>query len=317
VRRGAGLSVLASLLAALALPGGGGAGAGAAAVAVVASTALTGCGPSCGNGEVESGEQCDDGNDNETDTCRACQTYAIPVTVLRWGFNDDPERGFAGDSCSDMGATTVRVELTGPAGVAIAPVDAECSGSQAVFADLPVGAYQAAFTPLDAEGTSLVTTPHVLAFEATSASATFDTIIPYTQWAGDYTGTFFFRITYDGGDCVAATPPVLQQRLRLRIDGDLYGGETETGQALNGSELAACEDASAEFPQTVIAAPFGPATFELEGLDEFGDVAFSDSFDTFIGAGVSNPPLTFALTNPDVTPDAALPDAAGAVDAAM
>ena len=310
--------LVASGAAALLGPVGGGAGASVTVAAVAVSVTAGGCGPSCGNGEVESGEQCDDGNDNQADTCRACETYAIPVTTLRWSFNDMPAVGFDGDRCADMGAVTVRVELTGPDDVAIAPALAECSGFQTVFADLPVGAYQAAFTPLDAEGASLVTAPHVMAFEATSTSATFDTVIPYTQWAGDYTGTFFFRVTYDGGDCGDATPPVLEQRLRLRIDGDLYGGETETGQALNGSELATCQSVSAEFPQAAIAAPFGPATFEIEGIDEFGGIAFTGEFDTFIGAGVSNLPLTFALANEDIVVDAAPIDIdAGAPDAAL
>ncbi len=44
------------------------------------------CEPICGNGVSEDGEECDDGNNNETDSCTAqCTTREAVPTVSQWG----------------------------------------------------------------------------------------------------------------------------------------------------------------------------------------------------------------------------------------
>ena len=43
--------------------------------------------------------------------------------------------------------------------------------------------------------------------------------------------------------------------------------------------------------------PFGPAELTATGIAAEG-IAFHHTFDTFIGAGISNPTLTFDVTNP-------------------
>jgi hypothetical protein len=71
------------------------------------------------------------------------------------------------------------------------------------------------------------------------------------------------------------------------------------------------------FPQSALEVPFGFATFTLEGRDGTGTPQFAETFDTFVGAGVSNPEIEFDVNS--LTPDAGPPDAsipdAGAVDA--
>ena len=281
---------------------------------VLAASSMTACGPSCGDGEINAGEQCDDGNDNELDTCRSCMSYSIPVTTLRWSFNDQPDVGFGGDGCFDVGASSVHVELTGPDGVTPAPapkvMDGDCGGRQVVFQDLAAGTYHASIDVLAPTGASLLTEPYLVDIVSTGVSETFATVIPYTQWTTAYTGTFFFRLTFDGGSCELATPPVVTQNLRLRIGGVLYDGVTDTNQPLDGSGPAACRSSDDEFPQSSLTVPFGPATLQVDGIDDQGNVAFTERFDTFVGAGISNPTLEFALANADMPPDAALPDAA-------
>ena len=39
--------------------------------------------------------------------------------------------------------------------------------------------------------------------------------------------------------------------------------------------------------------PFGPATFLVQGFDTTGTNSFRTSFETFVGAGINNPTLTF------------------------
>lgn len=186
-----------------------------------------------------------------------------------------------------------------------------------MFQDLPAGTYHAAIDVKAPTGASLLTEPYLVDFVGTGATQTVDTVVPYTQWTTAYTGTFFFRLTFDGGSCELATPPVVTQNLRLRIGGVLYDGVTDTNQPLDGSGPQACRSSDDEFPQSALAVPFGPATLQVDGIDEFGAIAFTETFDTFVGAGISNPTLEFALANADLTPDAALPDASVATPDAM
>jgi hypothetical protein len=85
----------------------------------------------------------------------------------------------------------------------------------------------------------------------------------------------------------------VQQKLTLVAGGQVFAGSTADGASLDGSQSAACQPLSEEFPQAALDVPFGPATFTIEGLDSEGAMAYQTTFETFVGAGVNNPELVF------------------------
>jgi cysteine-rich repeat protein len=62
---------------------------------------LSGGGAVCGNGTVEAGEQCDDGNATTTDACVVCQNAVCGDGFVRSGFETcDDDNTVSGDGCS-------------------------------------------------------------------------------------------------------------------------------------------------------------------------------------------------------------------------
>ncbi|HTM21485.1 MAG TPA: hypothetical protein VL172_13285, partial [Kofleriaceae bacterium] len=118
----------------------------------------SGCGGSarCGDGvrQPENDEQCDDGNDVDTDACHNdCTANLAPLFTIQWAFDKDEVSGFTGDNCTDMGVTDVRVDLTGQQSASLTTA---CPQRQAVFEDLPSGTYLVEVTPLDINGNAKV-----------------------------------------------------------------------------------------------------------------------------------------------------------------
>jgi len=265
--------------------------------------------PFCGNGETEPPEECDDGNDDQSDFCRDCQAYLPPRLILKWRFNADAAEGFTQGSCNDLGVSRVRVELSGT-GTAV--LDDMCSTFQVVFSDLVPGPYMAAVTPLDSDGNSLVEAPVMQQVTAEDGDVE-DTInVPPESWSRPYTGTFFFKTRFGGADCGTATPPVSQVWITLSVGGTVVGQMTTTGQALDGSASGPCVPASEPTPLSALGVPFGPATILIVGHDAVGDLQFQKEFDTFVGAGPSNPTLEYDVPSiyDAMPPDAGVPDAA-------
>jgi hypothetical protein len=304
-----------------------------------AASALVSCGggdPVCGDGVMEGTEQCDDGDDDELDECRACVAFIPPRNVVKWEFNRMAAPGFTNDGCIDVGAVNVRVDLTGPL-----PSSQEvgCATRQVTYTELPAGTYTAAVSPLDTDGDSLVTTPVTATVEANvTYNTTAETIIgvPPEAWARPMTGTFFFLLRWMGVDCSTAAPPVTTQRVTLTVNGTVVTQQANVGSAvypvysLDGSPVS-CVMATLSQAEAARAVPFGRATLAVSGRDSGGTEWFRGTFDTFVGAGVSNPILTFDVPStvdagidaPDDAPDDAavdaVPDAmldAGLVDAA-
>ena len=75
-----------------------------------------------------------------------------------------------------------------------------------------------------------------------------------------------------------------------------------------------CRSLGEEFPQSALEVPWGPYVFTVVGLDGGGETQFEETFDTFVGAGVSNPEMDFVVDS--LTPDAGVPDA-GVADAGV
>jgi hypothetical protein len=240
-------------------------------------------------------------------------------TTIKWTLDHYPEWLFPNDSCLDMGASKMRVDITGiddptfmkssndP--MAKPPMqDPPCSDGQYIFIGLPAGSYNVAITPLDDNGTSLVNAPAtgMVAGGETGADTELDLNVPYTAWSGTYTGTFLFRISWGGMTCGQASPPVVKQVLKLSIGGVTVNAMTDMGQNVDGTDPKPCRELTEQFAQYVQNLPFGPATFEIKGTDENDAVAFQHQFDTFVGADKNNPTITFDVPAPDAGVDAAV-----------
>lgn len=281
--------------------------AGLALAPAVVGSCGGGDDPICGDGvhHPELGEQCDDGNDIETDSCRSNCTANIPgATTISWVFNKDAAPMFTNDSCTDVRAINVEVTVTGPA---TATLSESCALRQVVFQDLPTGMYTIAVKPLDFDGELLIDAPVELTTNL-GPGTMIEIDVPPERWLRSYLGTFFFRTQWGGQDCAAATPPVVQHRLTMIQNGTPLTVTTENGDPFDGSAPGPCQPFSAEFPQSALMVPFGVATFTVEGLDSGGTPQFRETFDTFVGAGISNPEIHFDVNS--LTPDAGVPDAA-------
>ncbi len=262
---------------------------------------LVSCGggdPVCGDGVMEGTEQCDDGDPDELDECRACVAFIAPRTVVKWEFNGMVAPGFTNDGCLDVGAANVQVDLAGPLP---STQQVSCAMRQVTYSDLAGGTYTVSVTPLDSAGESLVTAPVSVAMAAnTTYNTTTETtiIIPPEAWARPMTGTFFFLLRWMGMDCATAAPPVATQRVTLTVNGTVVTQQANVGSTvypiytLNGQQVA-CVMASLAQAEAGRMVPFGRAQLQVSGRDTGGTEWFRGTFDTFVGAGVSNPILTF------------------------
>jgi cysteine-rich repeat protein len=279
-----------------------------------AAMALAGCGDTagyCGDGKVDPGEECDDGNDDQTDFCRECRTFLPAQLTIKWEFNKNEAPMFTGDSCLDLRVSTVEVEVTGPVTRSSSET---CSLRQVVFTDLPAGTYVVRVTPRNAGDESLVTAPIEATVPYNGQDLIHEVVVPYDAWSGTYDGTFYFRVLWAGADCSAAAPPVAAHRLLLEAGGAPVSVLTDDGDALDGSATGACRTIAEDFPQSAQAVPWGPATFTITGYDSGGTPQFEETFDTFVGAGPNNPEYEFDVNS--LTPDAGVPDA-GVPDAGV
>lgn len=276
-------------------------------VALAAALALAGCGddaPYCGDGNVDPGEECDDGNDDQTDFCRECRTFLPAQLTIKWELNKNESPMFTGDSCLDLGVSTVEVEVIGPVTRASSET---CSLRQVVFTDLPAGTYVVRVTPRDSGDQPLVAAPVEATVPYTGETLIHEVVVPYEAWSGSYDGTFYFRVLWGGADCSAAVPPVATHRFLLEVGGGPVTVVTDEGDSLDGSATGPCRAIGEEFPQSAQGVPWGPATFTITGYDSGGTPQFEESFDTFVGAGPNNPEYEFDVNS--LTPDAGVPDA--------
>lgn len=262
---------------------------------LAAATVLTvaACGsdaPFCGDKQLDMGEECDDGNSDDTDFCLStCKARQLSQLTVKWEFNQG--EGFSGDSCLDVGAADVEVELVG--GPEPLLLTERCSYRQAVFVDLPAADYEVRTRVLDSEGALLTSGVETENYSFDGGIDILELVVPFASWTQSYDGTFYFRVAWDAEDCDAADPVVAEQRLTLVVGGQTFGGATTDGTALNGTATGVCQPLANEFPQSALDVPAGPADIRIEGLDEEGSVVFQQDFATFVGAGVSNPELVF------------------------
>jgi len=269
----------------------------AISLAAVLSWSCGDGGPECGDGIVEGDEQCDDGNQVNNDSCNnACFAPSVDTTdlAIRWSFNGEAAPGFDGDTCFDIGAGMVSVELSGPAELS---GEAQCGFSRVSFLDVPAGTYDVTMRVVDLDGELLTNGPVTAQVEVADEDVMATVDVPFDAWKNDYTGTFFFRVTWAGGDCNDAKPTVAEHSLLLERDGVPIGELlTDANDPIDGSGRGDCRSVDPsieEFPQSVLEVPFGPAEFEIVGYDPDGGEAYRERFETFVGAGFGNPELVF------------------------
>jgi len=217
-------------------------------------------------------------------------------TIVKWQFNSYPDWKFTGDTCIDLGISTVRVEVVSTVDPSIADLkDAMCGDGQATLLALPEGPYTAYVTPLDAGLNPLVGASVMAQLDAPSTSTV---NVPYTAWTGAFTGTLLFRLSWAGATCTLAVPPVTTQTLTLLVGDQPSNKLLDSGQKLDGTDARPCRALTDPFAQFVEQLPFGPVALVVVGKDENDAKVFEHRFDTFVGAGENNPTITFDLPPP-------------------
>ncbi len=285
------------------------------ALLVVATLAVgAGCGGAvCGNGEIEEGEQCDDGNTTGGDACspecRALETVDTFIHFSPFIARQFPD--FKGDSCSGLEIDTVEIAIAGPRTMT---QTVDCDLIQLKVSSLPDGAYTATARAFDASGAAITRGMASVGFTVAGETQDVHLDWPYEDFTRSYRGTFFFHVMWGGArTCAGAVPPVARQRLRLERGGVPVTGTVQTGEPLDGSATGACRDGGAPLAQAATNLVWGPARFTVTGEDEAGEALFQKSFDTFVGAGIVNLPIEYDVPSllPDAGPvdvDAGVPD---------
>lgn len=233
-----------------------------------------------------------------------------PQTTVTWVFDSYPTLGIAeGDNCTDLGIAQVQVDAVGPT---MQTLTANCSDRQVVFSGLAPGAYELYLTPIAGDGTVAVKSPIQIQATATEQDSRVDVNVPYDAWTTAYHGTFYFKITWGGMDCTTAMPVVTTQIVTLSQGGTPLVLKNDSGHKVDGTDPEPCRGGTTAV-EFVAQVPFGPAKIGIQGKDAGGTVQYTKVFDTFVGAGLSNPTIVYDLPGP---PDAMLPDA-GPADATV
>ena len=216
-------------------------------------------------------------------------------TIVKWTFDAYPDWMFPMDSCVDFSALKVRVDAQAADTSVVTKID-DCGVAQVTFDGLPEGEPYTMFVePEDGAGNPLVTYPTTVMVDAGAyqADTTVTANVPWTSWIGSFTGTFLFRLSWAGQGCSAAG--VVTQNVTLSVNGTPVSAVADNGQKLDGTDPKPCYDIMQNFPQSATGVPFGPATVKVDGYDGSATpvLIYSKTFDTFVGAGITNPTITF------------------------
>ena len=272
----------------------------------VASGALAACGgsdPVCGDATAEGDEACDDGNTNENDGCTSnCAVAPSTEVHIEWSVASQELDGF-NETCPGVGAQHIELTFTGAENRTEL---VNCTFMNTFVRGLAPGDYQLSARLLDAGGESLVRAPTKVSFrQDASMQAMLVLDFPFAAFERDYEGTFFFRVKWDGEESCAG---VAEYAVRLERDGaplrGTFRGEGGGDQdvTFDGQTSWPCHAFAEEFPEALRAVPWGPARITITGSSSSGTTLFEGSFDTFVGAGLSNPEVIF-----DVMPAVAAP----------
>jgi hypothetical protein len=271
----------------------------AIAAVTLAATTLVQCSsstPVCGNGVVETGEQCDNGpangmtGSNCTADCRL-QGVAIASVQVYYSRLRDEVPGFDGTSCLDLQVDKAHVVLDGPT-----PKDElwPCSMNSALYGNVMPGTYRATITLLDASGQP-ITNPVETAMKDVQAAATpVNLTINFHQSdfiKQDYTGALDFNPKWAKADssCDKANPPVTLEGVTLKTPmGQLVAGMTTQGHKLDGTFGSCFSETTTEMFERIPDLPWGHYNLTLTGKVSGGGLGYCRRFDVFVGPGVAN-----------------------------
>ena len=229
------------------------------------------------------------------DPCANGACDQMSRTLVKWTFDAYPERGFPMDSCVDFDVVNVKVDVVDSTGTTISRTE-PCGAAQVAFFGLAEGDYTVFVTPLGSNNDGVTNMPIQGSVTAGPVGDNREVTInvPWDQWYGMHTGTFLFRISWGGVSCDAVMPDAVKnQEVTLTVNGVVQSVVTDDGQMLNGMDKKPCKKLTDEFPQSALNVPFGLATLEVKGYDQMNNMRFTKTFDTFVGAGITNPTLTF------------------------
>lgn len=222
-------------------------------------------------------------------------------TVVKWTFDAYPAWLFPMDSCVDFGVVKVRVDAQAADGTVVTQIE-DCGVAQSTFDGLAENQPYTMFVEPEAlDLTPLVAAPTTVAVNAGAyqADTTVTANIPWMSWIGTFTGTYLFRVSWGGMGCAAAG--VDTQVITLAVNGTVVSATADNGQKLDGTDPKPCYDIMQQFPQSATGVPFGPAELTVDGYGSgsgSGTPIYSKTFDTFVGAGITNPTITYDVPPP-------------------
>lgn len=192
-----------------------------------------------------------------------------------------------------------------------------CTSYQVVYSGLTPGSYVAKITPRDSSGASSVNGPVESSFVMGTDDLIHEAVVPMSAWVADYTGTFRFRILWNGVDCADATPPVTSERLTLSKDGKPFTNVTRHRHRARWR--TAWRVHPGQRGRRGLRAVRGRRAVRVRnihivGRDSNDETVFEEEFETFVGVGALNDDLVFDVDAiptdaPDGGPDAGATDA--------
>jgi cysteine-rich repeat protein len=288
----------------------------ALAAALGAGAALVSCGgdnytPTCGNGVLDPGEECDDGNKWNNDGCSSVCTLEIAHTTLNAniGINRNVVPGYEGDACSTLGKTLV-IDGSSTDGYQLQHQELDCAMGYNgwPFYDVPGGHYVITMALYDKDGNALTDPKDGEGDVVAGQSATIYVDFDYADFKTSFTGNLRWQYDWsaagpgdggvaDGGipdagtltggvPCSQATPAVSKVRITLHNDqGQVVSDQTTFGTPTNGSQRVACHDFGASDAEVVTSLPWGIYSITLEGLDTGNSTSFCAERALFVTKG--------------------------------